>query len=264
MRICLSGATGSVGRCLAAAILETDDLCLASAVARAAAGVDLGIPLGIAPTGVIVTDQIDLALDAEPDVLIDYTHPSVIYHHTMAAVSRGIPVVIGTSGLSSIQLAEIDEIARRTGVGAIVGNFSLTAAIMQHVSLITANHIRQWEIIEYNKSSKPDVPSGTATELAELLAAVSRPQVDIQLSGVIGQREARGASVGGSQVHSVRLPGFGSACEVIFGAFGQRLTIRHESLGNDSIFVDGTLLAARHVTSMLGVVRGLDQLLFGE
>jgi 4-hydroxy-tetrahydrodipicolinate reductase len=105
------------------------------------------------------------------------------------------------------------------------------------------------------------VPSGTARELAEVLArergAPMGPAVEL-----IGPVEARGAHVGGVPVHSLRLPGTSPTIEVVFGAPGERLTIRHEEQGDKAIFVDGTLLAARRVQRLSGVVRGLDSLLF--
>lgn len=264
MRICLAGATGGVGRCLAEAILDHDELTLLAAVARRAAGEDIGTVLGRDPCGVRIDGNLQAALARGPDVVIDYTHPSVIYDHVMAAIGHGVPIVIGTSGLTGTQCAEIDRAARAAGVGAATGNFSVTAAMMQHFARIAARHVPHWEVLEYNKAGKPDAPSGTAMDLAEQLSAVRRPQIEIPVSETFGHAEARGADIDGTQVHSVRLPGFGSACEAIFGLPGERLSIRHEALGDDSIFVFGSLLAARRVRQTQGLVRGLDRLLFDD
>ncbi len=264
MKICLAGATGGVGRHLAAAILDDHGLTLASAVARRAAGQDMGTVLGRAPCGVLVIDDLEAALGQGPDVLIDYTHPSVIFDHVMAAIGHGVGVVIGTSGLTGKQFEAIDRAARAAGIGVATGNFCVTAAMLQHFALMAARHAPNWEVLEYNKPGKPDAPSGTATDLAEQLSAVRRPEFEIPIGETFGYPEARGADIDGTQVHSVRLPGFGSACEAIFGLAGERLTIRHEALGDDSIFVFGTLLAARRVRKTKGLIRGLDRILFAD
>lgn len=264
MKICLSGATGGVGRHLARAILVEPGLELHSAIARRRAGEDIGTVVGVNACGVLVSADIAAALDARPDVLIDYTHPEAIIGHCLAAFERGIPVVIGTTGLHGSDMERLDAAARAAGVGAATGNFSLTAALMQHFALIAARHVPHWEVLEYNKPGKPDAPSGTATDLAEQLSAVRRPQQQIPTDEVIGLPASRGAQVDGTPVHAVRLPGFSSSCEAIFGLPGERLTIRHDMLGDDAIFVTGTLLAARRVREFQGLVRGFDRLLFGS
>jgi 4-hydroxy-tetrahydrodipicolinate reductase len=246
---------------LAPAIAGADDLVLQSAVARRESGRDLGEALGGDLMGVVIGDDIEQALDRAPDVLIDYTHPTVVRRHVELALERRVPVVIGTSGLFDEDFAEIDEAARKAGVGVATGNFSFTAALLQHLARIAARHVAAFEVIEHNGAGKPDAPSGTARELAELLARERGP-VSAAPVQLIGPPEARGAAFGGVPVHSVRLPGTSPRVEVIFGAPGQRLTIRNEEQGDPSIFVDGTLLAARRVQSTVGLVRGLDSLLF--
>jgi 4-hydroxy-tetrahydrodipicolinate reductase len=264
MRICLSGATGLVGRHLFAAIMDDPEMTLLSALARRTVGQDIGVVMGRSSIGIRVIDNLEAALEQGPDVVIDYTHPSVIFDRTMAAIRHGVPIVIGTSGLAGKQLEEIDRAARVAGVGVATGNFSVTAAMMQHFALIAAQHAPVWEVLEYNKPDKPDAPSGTAMELAEQLSAIRRPEVEIPIEKTFGHSEARGANIDGTQVHAVRMPGFGSACEAIFGLPGERLTIRQELLGDDSVLVRGTLLAARHVRETTGLVRGLNRILFRD
>ena len=239
------------------------DLSLQSAVARRELGRDVGEALGGERVGVAVGDDIEEALDRRPDVLIDYTHPSLIRRHVALALERRVPVVIGTTGLFDEDFAEIDAAARAAGVGVATGNFSLTAALLQHLGRIAARHVPRFEVIEQGAAEKPDVPSGTARELAEVLARERGAQTGTPVE-LIGPAEARGAQVGGVPVHSLRLPGTSPTIEVVFGAPGERLTIRHEEQGDASIFVDGTLLAARRVQSLTGVVRGLDSLLFAS
>ena len=265
IRIGLAGATGQVGRRLVAAIRESDDLVLAAAVARGAAGRDLGEALGGRPLGLSVAGTVGEALDrARLDVLIDYTHPMAVRGHVLAALERGVAAVVGTSGLKADDFPAIAAAATAAGVGVATGNFSLTAALLQHLAKIAARHVPQWEVIEYNKAAKPDVPSGTATELAEMLGAIRPPEPAAADLHPIGPHdEARGASVAGTRVHSIRLAGYASACEVVFGMPGERLSLRHDCAESADPFVFGTLFAARQVVTRPGLHRGLDSLLFG-
>lgn len=263
--LCIAGATGGVGLCLVRAVLESPRFRLTGAVARKRSGEDIGTILGRDACGVTVTDDLAAALDRHrPHALIDYTHPSVIKQHLKIAFDRRIPVVIGTTGFTDADFARIDADARQAGVGAATGNFAITAALMQHLAKIAARHVPHWEVIDYAKAEKPDVPSGTARELAEELGRVQTPQIALRNDQLFGPVEARGASFGGARVHSVRLPGNPNIVQVIFGLKGERLTITHEGYQDQSIYVDGSLLAAERIQTIKGLVRGLDTLLFGE
>ena len=250
--ICVAGATGWTGSAVVRGVLDADDLNLRSAVARSAAGRDVGAP---------VFGSVREALEGV-DVLIDYTSHLVVRENVLTAVERGVAVVVGTSGMTADDYAEIDAAARERGVGVVAaGNFSLTAAMAQAAALLAARHLPQWEIVDYASATKPDVPSGTARELAERLGEVRRPVLGRPLEETDGPLEARGASVGGAQVHSVRLPSFVVSTEVVFGLPDERLSIRHDAGGSPTPYVAGTLLAARAVPGRVGLTRGLDALL---
>jgi 4-hydroxy-tetrahydrodipicolinate reductase len=259
--ICIAGATGWTGRALVGAVLAAGDLELRGAVARSAAGQDLGEALGRAALGVPIRGSVVEALDGV-DALIDYTSHDAVKANTLAALERGVGVVIGTSGLTAADYEEIDGAAREQGVGVIAaGNFSLTAAMAQAAALLAARHLPQWEVIDYASDAKSDVPSGTARELAERLEAVRAPGAPQPPDAVAGPREARGATVGGAQVHSLRLASFVVSTEVIFGLPDERLSIRHDAGGSPAPYVAGTLLAARALAGRTGLTRGLDTLL---
>lgn len=259
--VCIAGATGWAGRALVAGVLAADDLVLRSAVARSAAGMDLGAALGLEPLGVPVHGSIETALHGV-DVLVEYTSHRTVKAHTLAAIERGVAVVIGSSGATSDDYAEIDAAARRRGVGVISsGNFSLTAAMAQAAAALVARHLPQAEIIDYASASKPDAPSGTARELAERIAAVRVNTPERPIDETDGLREARGATVDGIQVHSIRLPSFSVSTEVIFGLPDERLTIRQDAGSSAAPYVSGTLLAVRLVRGRVGLTRGLDTLL---
>jgi 4-hydroxy-tetrahydrodipicolinate reductase len=250
IRICIAGATGWTGRALVDGVLAAEDLTLRSAVSRSAAG----STLGGAPVHAAVAEALDGV-----DVLIDFTAHDVVKRHALTAIERGAAVVIGTSGLTADDYAEIDAAARRREVGVIAsGNFSVTAAMAQAAALLAARHLPHWEVIDYASAGKADAPSGTARELAERLgeAAVERAVED-----TYGAREARGATIGGTQVHSLRLPSFTVSTEVVFGLPDERLSIRHDAGSSAAPYVAGTLLAARAAPGRVGLVRGLDTLL---
>ena len=255
-RICIAGATGWTGRAIADGVLDAPDLELVASVSRSAAGSELG--------GAPVHGTVAEALAEGVEVLIDYTSHEAAKEHALTALGRGVPVVIGTSGLTADDYAEIDVAARDAGVGAVAsGNFSLTAAMASAGALLAARHLPAWEVIDYAKATKPDVPSGTARELAERLSAVAPSPLGRPLDEIAGPVEARGATVGAGQVHSVRLPGFVVSTEVVFGLPDERLTIRHDAGGTPQPYVAGTLLAARAVRGRVGLTRGLDALLLG-
>lgn len=262
INVCIAGATGWAGRALVAGVLEADGLVLRSAVARSAAGQDLGTALGGEALDVPVYGSVDEALDGV-DVLIEYTSHTSVKANTLSAIQRGVAVVIGASGPTAADYAEIDAAARVHAVGVISsGNFSLTAAMAQAAAMLVARHLPQAEIIDYASAMKPDAPSGTARELAERLAQVRTPVVGRHLDEIDGLREARGAAVAGVPVHSIRLPSFSLSTEVIFGLPDERLTIRHDAGPSATPYVSGTLLAVRLVIGRIGLTRGLDTLLF--
>lgn len=261
LSVCIAGATGWTGRALVRAVLEASDLTLVSAVSRSAAGRDLGEALGGAPLGISVRASVREALTGV-DVLIDYTSATAVKENTLAAIEAGVAVVVGSSGLTAADFDEIDAAAQRRSVGVVAsGNFSVSAAICQAAALLAARHLPSWEVIDYASAAKPDVPSGTARELAERLGDVRRPEVGHPIDDLLGPREARGATVSGAQVHSVRLPSFVVSTEVVFALPDERLTIRHDAGGTPGPYVAGTLLAVRKVRELVGVTRGLDTLL---
>jgi 4-hydroxy-tetrahydrodipicolinate reductase len=262
IRICLAGATGWAGSALARGIAATSDLELVAAVSRASAGRDLGARLGEPGLHCPIFASAAEALAIPCDVFFEYTHPSVAKANTLAALERGANVVIGTSGLSDEDYAEISSRAEQQQRAVLaVGNFALTVVLLQKFAEIAARLIPQWEIIDYASDRKPDAPSGTTRELAARLARVRPSELTVPLEQTEGIVETRGARVAGSQIHSLRLPGYTISAEIIFGMADQRLSIRHDSGGTAQPYVDGALVAIRKVGSFVGLRRGLDSVL---
>jgi 4-hydroxy-tetrahydrodipicolinate reductase len=202
------------------------------------------------------------ALRAGCDVFVEYTKPDTAKANVLAALEHDAHVVIGTSGMSEADYAEIDRVAHARNRGVLaVGNFALTVVLLQKFSEMAARLIPQWEIIDYAHDDKVDAPSGTARELAARLAAVRSPEPTVPVEQTVGERDARGAKLNNTQVHSIRLPGYVISAEVIFGMPDQRLSLRHDSGGSARPYVDGALLAIRKVDTLVGVHRGLDRIL---
>lgn len=262
IRICLAGAAGHVGQELVKAILDADDLVLVSAVGKTSAGRKLADITGDRRTDLTIHGSVAEALAAaSADVLIDYTKPDAVKADVHAALERGCHAVIGTSGLTDADYLEIDGWAKQRGVGAFAaGNYSITAALMQHFSAEAAARLPHWEILDYASDAKPDAPSGTARELAYQLTQVAQPTWTVPVAATQGLKESRGATLNGSQLHSIRLPGFYSGIQAIFGGAGERIELRHESTSY-APYVAGTLLAARRVQSFKGLKRGMGNLL---
>jgi 4-hydroxy-tetrahydrodipicolinate reductase len=248
VRVCVAGSTGWTGRAVAQAVAAADDLELVASVSRSDPESFSSVPEALETVGV--------------DVLVDYTHAAVVRANALAAIEQGVSVVVGSSGLTAADFADIDALARSAGVGVIAaGNFSLTAALLLRFATEAARYVESWEVIDYASAGKPDAPSGTSRELAERLADVRSAAVGVPLDQVHGTREARGATVAGTQVHSLRLPSFSVSTEIVFAAADERLSLRHDAGSGAAPYVAGTLLAVRAVRERVGLTRGLDQLL---
>ena len=248
IRVCVAGITGWTGRPVAEAVRQAKEMELVGGVSRS----DTDSYSSVAE-----------ALDAvRADVLVDYTHATAVKENVAAAIERRVNVVVGSSGLSAEDYDELDASARACEVGVIAaGNFSLTAAVLLRSAVEAARHLESWEVIDYASATKADAPSGTAREIAERIGEVRPPAVAVPVDGVVGASNARGTTVAGSQVHSVRLPSFVVSTEIVFAAAGERLSIRHDAGESPAPYVAGTLLAIRSVVGRIGVTRGLDRLL---
>ena len=260
--ICVAGATGWAGSALCKGILEAPDLELVAAISRSQAGKVLGQVFDMPGLNVPIFGSVAEALETRPDVFVEYTKPEAARSHVLSALERGAHVVVGTSGLSDEDYEEIAGAAQAAQRGVLaVGNFALTAVLLQKFAEIAAKYIPHWEIIDYAHSDKKDAPSGTALQLASRLSRVRESQLDVPLEQVQGPKESRGIRLGGSQVHSIRLPGYVISVDVIFGMPDQKLILRHESGTSAEPYVDGALLAIRHVDQLIGLHRGLDSVM---
>ncbi len=262
LKICVAGATGWAGSELSRAIFAAHDMELVAAISRGSAGKTLGEVIGIEGLITPIFGNVEDALKTSPDVFVEYTKPDVAKLNVLSALKSSAHIVIGTSGLSNEEYEEIDRVAKEVNRGVLaVGNFALTVVLLQKFAEMAAKYIPHWEIIDYAHSGKVDAPSGTARELANRLSKIRVAALDVPLDEMEGLKETRGARLQGTQVHSVRLPGYVISIDAIFGMQDQKLILRHESGTSAEPYVDGALLAIREVGRLVGLHRGLDSVM---
>ncbi len=262
IRVCLAGATGWAGSALSRSIAQSDDVDIVAAVSRTHSGRILGDVLGEPRLTCGIYGTAQEALAHPCDVFFEYTKPEAAKANILAALERDAHVVIGTSGLADGDYAEIGAAAEQHRRGVLaVGNFALTVVLLQKFAEIAAKYIPQWEIVDYASDAKKDTPSGTVRELAFRLSQIRESELTVPLEENQGIVETRGARVHGSQIHSVRLPGYSISVEILFGLPDQKLTIRHDAGSSAEPYVDGALLAIRKVNTLVGLHRGLDSVL---
>lgn len=260
IKVVVCGALGKMGVETVRAVHSDGDLQLIGLMdVRGGVG-DLGIDLGRGISLPVMT-ELDKLLELKPDVMIDFTAPTSVYQNVATALGRGINCVVGTTGLSEVQLKQLEQIALDKGIGvAVIPNFAIGAVLMMKLAAEVACYLPDVEIIEMHHDQKLDSPSGTSIKTAELIAAArSRQPVhnDLAVEKLAG---ARGAELGGIHIHSVRLPGFIAHQEVIFGGVGQSLTIRHDSYDRKG-FMPGVVMTVKKIVEIQGLIYGLEKLL---
>jgi len=242
IRVIVNGAKGRMGQETVHAINAAEDM-------RLVAELDLGD---------------DLAAGAkDADAIVDFTTPVVAMENARIILSSGCAGVIGTTGFTPENIAELRELAARREKGLLIApNFAIGAILMIRFASEAARLMNEAEIIELHHPKKLDAPSGTAMRTAEEIAEAWR-KTGVTPQPPAGARQPpRGLETGGVCVHSVRLTGLLAHQEVIFGAEGQTLSIRHDTISRAS-FMPGVLLGIREMVRRSGFHYGLESLLFG-
>ena len=259
IRVVVQGALGKVGREVVSALCQEPETEVVGATELAVTTDLLVLPDGSGSVP-FSSDMDKLITDVKPDVLVDFTIASAIMPAVRIAAEKGVNLVIGTTGLSTDDLDEIDRLAQAGGVGAVVApNFALGAVLMMHLAKIAAPYLDHVEIIELHHDKKVDAPSGTALSTAREMAK-ARGKPFLQPPPPKNTTESRGDTVDDIAVHSVRLPGLLAHQEVIFGAAGQTLTIRHDTISREC-FMPGVILAVKEVVNRKGLIHGLAALM---
>lgn len=260
VNVVVHGALGKMGIEVVKAVCADSSTSIVGAVDVRAKDKVLSLPdqRGSVP---LSADLDDLLSRIKADVLVDFSQAEAALGSARVGARHGVNLVIGTTGLSSDDLVEIDQMAKNNNVGAMVApNFALGAVLMIHLSRIAAKYFDYVEIIEMHHEQKLDAPSGTAMSTARAI----REARDIPFSYAKVHKETlpgtRGGETEGVAVHSVRMPGVLAHQEVIFGTSGQTLTVKHDTI-NRECFMPGVVLAIKKVSEYKGLVYGLDKLL---
>jgi 4-hydroxy-tetrahydrodipicolinate reductase len=264
-----------MGREVCRAVHADPELMLAAAVDPACAGQTVSSVAGIPDTKVVIAEDAEALLDAEIDVAVDFTVPSSVVENIRWCVRHAMHVVVGTTGLTPEHHAHIEALLEEEGRESnvfVAPNFAIGAVLMMRFAQMASAWFPDAEIIELHHAVKRDAPSGTALatldKIVEGRNAAARPGGAAGSNGQPGPADdvvetlagARGAERDGVRVHSIRLPGLVAHQEVIFGATGQTLTIRHDSMDRAS-FMPGVLLAVKEVSKHPGLTVGLERLL---
>ncbi len=258
IRVVVQGALGKVGREVVSALCREPETEIVGATELSVTTDSLVLPDG---SGSIPfsSDLARLIDDVKPDVLVDFTIASAAMSAARIAATKGVNLVIGTTGFSTDDLNEIDHLARANNIGAVVApNFALGAVLMMHLAKIAAPYIDHVEIIELHHDQKADAPSGTSQLTAsEMAKARGKPFLQPPPPK---NAESRGNTTDGVAIHSVRLPGLLAHQEVIFGITGQTLRIRHDQISREA-FMPGVILTIKEVVQRKGLTIGLAALM---
>ncbi|HRF58334.1 MAG TPA: 4-hydroxy-tetrahydrodipicolinate reductase [Fimbriimonadaceae bacterium] len=262
IRVVVAGVAGRMGREVARTLGATEDLLLVAAVDRREVGRSVADLVGAPAAPVPIAGELATAIHAtQAEVLVDFTQPEAARPNAIAALEAGCAVVIGTSGLGASELDEIEAVAVRQRTPAlVVPNFAIGAVLMMKFAAEAARWMPWAEVIELHHDGKLDAPSGTATRTAQLIAEARSVAPEMPAGTVVKFEGARGASVSGVPVHSVRLRGLVAHQEVLFGGDGETLSIRHDSLDRRS-FMEGVKLCVRGVRQLTGLTVGMDALM---
>ncbi|GCL41908.1 4-hydroxy-tetrahydrodipicolinate reductase [Anabaena sp. FACHB-1250] len=270
--VIVNGAAGKMGREVIKAVAQASDLTLLGAIDTTPQhqGKDAGELAGLSePLEVPISNQLEPMLayvagerQMQPGVLVDFTHPDVVYNSIRSAIAYGIRPVVGTTGLSPAQIQELSDFAEKASTGClIIPNFSIGMVLLQEAAVRASQYFDHVEIIELHHNQKADAPSGTAIQTAQLLGELGKTFNTAMVEETEKIAGARGSLADeGIRIHSVRLPGLIAHQEVIFGAAGQIYTLRHDT-SDRACYMPGVLLAIRKVNQLKSLVYGLEKIL---
>ena len=241
IKVGVIGAAGRMGSTVCDAVSGDDELEL---VAR-----------------VDIDDSLDDLVAAGAEVAVDFTTPDAVAGDVRWCLEHGIHAVVGTTGLSDSDLAAIADAAAESAANAFVApNFAVGAVLMMRFAAQAAPYFESAEIVERHHENKLDAPSGTALRTAGLMNEARGKSWPAPAGSTETLAGSRGGDAEGVRVHSLRVKGSVAHQEVVLGAAGETLTIRHDSLDRSS-FMPGVLLAIKRVQALDGVTVGLENLL---
>lgn len=241
-RVHVHGAGGRMGQACVAAISAAPDLMLVSTSGR-------------------TDDLAEVLARSRPDVVVEFTVPAAAAAGLRTIAAAGCHAVSGTTGLGLHEAQALGaQFAARSRGLVMAANFALGVVLLQRFAREAARWFADVEIIELHHEQKLDAPSGTALVTARQIAGAAAAPLNVRHSDAHDAHAARGAREAGVPIHSVRLPGLLAHQEVLFGAAGQLLTLRHDT-SDRRAYMPGVLLAVRSVQTRRGLVDGLEPLL---
>ena len=272
--VLVSGALGKMGREVIEAVIYSDSCELVAAIDINSDnnGKNISSVLNTPDSNIFISNDLEGSLctisqnknkDGLTPVMVDFTHPNSVYENTRAAIAYGVCPVIGTTGLTSIQINELSIFCEKASVGcAIIPNFSVGMILLQQAASVAAKFYDNVELIEMHHNQKADSPSGTCIKTAEMIEEYPKKfnnsliQECESLKGVRG-----GLRDSGINIHSVRLPGLLAHQLVMFGSSGETYTIRHDTIDRKA-YMPGVIEVIKKIGNYSSLVYGLEKLIF--
>jgi len=273
--VLVAGALGKMGSQVVKAVCESPDCELVGAIDNSPQkeGLDIGIELGLGELNIAVTSDFEGSLcsisqsfrDAGKSggaVLVDFTHPEAVYEHTRASIAYGVNPVIGTTGITPLQLKELADFADKASIGtAVIPNFSVGMVLLQQAAAAAANFYDHVELTESHHNQKVDAPSGTCIKTAELIEDLGKNFNHQYVQEQESLPSCRGGvRESGLRIHSVRLPGIVAQQQVLFGSPGETYLLSHNTIER-SAYMPGVLLTINKVRKLNTLVYGLEKFL---
>ncbi len=275
IHVVVAGALGKMGAEVIKALINSKGFKLVGAIEtiKEKEGLDVGLELNLGELEIPLTTDFEGCLCAASQdvrdkgknqgaVLVDFTHPSVVYEHTRTSIAYGVHPVIGTTGLTPDQLTELSEFSEKASIGsAVIPNFSVGMVLLQQAAAAAARFYDHAELTELHHNQKADAPSGTCLKTAELMEELGKSFNKVEVEETESISGCRGGlRKSGLRMHSVRLPGLIAHQEVLFGGMGETYLLKHDTI-NRSAYMPGVLLSIKKVRKLNGLVYGLEKLL---
>lgn len=256
-KVLIAGFTGAMGQKAVNLVNEMPDFEIAAGLSPSAENDPKKYNL---PADAQIFNSLDEIPDNLADIWIDFTTPKAVYSNVKYALTHNISPIVGTTGLSDSQEAELIDISKKEKVGGLIApNFGMSAVLLMKFAKEAAKYFPDVEIIEMHHADKKDAPSGTALATAKMIAE-NRPAHQTSPDEVETLENVRGGDYQGIKIHSVRLPGYVAHEQVLFGGTGEALTIRQDSFDRQS-FMSGVKVALEKVDQLNDLVIGLENVL---
>ncbi|MDB6239262.1 4-hydroxy-tetrahydrodipicolinate reductase [Lactobacillus amylovorus] len=255
-KVLVAGFTGAMGQKAVNLVNSLDNFELVAGMSPTATNDPQKYNL---PAGAKIYQSLAEIPDLAADIWIDFTTPKAVYDNVKFALEHHISPVVGTTGMSDEQEAELIKISQKEKVGGLIApNFGMSAVLLMKFAKEAAKYFPDAEIIEMHHADKKDAPSGTALATAKMIAE-NRPEHETAPDQVETLENVRGGDFQGIKIHSVRLPGYIAHEQVLFGGPGEALTIRQDSFDRES-FMGGVKVALEKVDQLDELVVGLENI----